>query len=341
MSDELTTPEIELATPELAAWYLDALEIFQLVASWRSPEVSIQELLSEDGGMGRRLQSWNSAYRREVRPRIPAEIVQPLDAEIAKLHRHFLAYRKHLEEIDNLSPEELTDVRAPRKRTFLPFDIEVAIPLLSRDAQLKAHVEGCLAVSREFLHRADLQQQDRAAVERSSGLPREQSEPTASITSPAAPEAPDRSVSPTTVEPPPPGEGDAEPTRLSRWQDLVMRFVDGRTVSVEWPGMRRRLLTAEQLGLADARSPERLTRPWLALKAFADMRGKVETGAKAPLLEGQGRMNRDDVRRLVKALKEYFHAPGEPIALSHDRIHWEASFTVAPEGAAPVHRTKD
>lgn len=108
------------------------------------------------------------------------------------------------------------------------------------------------------------------------------------------------------------------------WSDVVIRFVDGETVSISAGRERGNYLYA-QMGLVDARNG-RPNKQWELLRAFADGRGLM-TWQSA----GAHRKNKKRRENLSASLRDFFRIPGEPIELTEDGKGWRTAFQIEGE----------
>jgi hypothetical protein len=110
----------------------------------------------------------------------------------------------------------------------------------------------------------------------------------------------------------------------AQWEELVIRFRDGETVSVALRSLRA-VLTYSQLGMAK-QSNAAPTAQWGLLRAFADGRGTLDW--RAPTASRRNQKRRE---RLARDLVRFFRIEGDPIAYTGNG--WRCRFVIEPEGA--------
>jgi hypothetical protein len=109
------------------------------------------------------------------------------------------------------------------------------------------------------------------------------------------------------------------------WSDVVIRFVDGHSVSVA-AGEVTRTLHYAQLGMADGRNA-RPTRQWELLRAFAQGYGTLTWKSR-----DADRRNQKRREYLARDLKAFFRIDGEPIVLTDDGKGWRTVFRIEADG---------
>ncbi len=109
------------------------------------------------------------------------------------------------------------------------------------------------------------------------------------------------------------------------WGDLVIRFVDGHTVSVA-AGEVTRTLHYAQMGMADGRNAKP-TRQWELLRAFAQGYGVLTWKSR-----DADRRNQKRREYLARDLKAFFRIDGEPIVLTDDGKGWRTVFRIEADG---------
>jgi hypothetical protein len=106
--------------------------------------------------------------------------------------------------------------------------------------------------------------------------------------------------------------------------DVVIRFVDGHSVSVA-AGEVTRTLHYAQMGMADGRNV-RPTKQWELLQALARNRGVLTW--KSP---DAGRKNKKRRELLARHLKAFFRIDGEPIVATDDGKGWQTIFALSAD----------
>jgi hypothetical protein len=109
------------------------------------------------------------------------------------------------------------------------------------------------------------------------------------------------------------------------WSDVVIRFVDGHSVSVA-AGEVTRTLHYAQLGMADGRNA-RPTRQWELLRSFAQSYGVLTWKSR-----DADRRNQKRREYLARDLKAFFRIEGEPIVLTDDGKGWRTVFRIEADG---------
>ena len=105
------------------------------------------------------------------------------------------------------------------------------------------------------------------------------------------------------------------------WSNLLIRFKDPERVFVQI-GDQAAVLNFSQMGMADGRSatPDK---QWQLLQALAECCGDFGWNSA-----GAARAQQKRKEKLAKALKRFFHIPGEPIEM--EGSGWRTVFTLEP-----------
>ena len=109
------------------------------------------------------------------------------------------------------------------------------------------------------------------------------------------------------------------------WSDVVIRFVDGHSVSVA-AGEITRTFHYAQMGMADGRNAKP-TRQWELLRAFAQGYGVLTWKSR-----DADRRNQKRREYLARDLKAFFRIDGEPIVLTDDGKGWRTVFRIEADG---------
>ncbi len=106
-----------------------------------------------------------------------------------------------------------------------------------------------------------------------------------------------------------------------QWPDLVIRFLDGHTVSVRGGGFQGRFSYAE-MGMEDKRT-KAPDAQWELLRRFAEEMGLFTWSSKSA-----NDRNKKRKERLARSLKTFFDLPGEPFRYRKEDGGWEAVFNI-------------
>jgi hypothetical protein len=108
------------------------------------------------------------------------------------------------------------------------------------------------------------------------------------------------------------------------WEDVVIRFKDGHTVSIKVKSARG-VFNYTQMGMANKKNGEP-TVQWNLLRTFSNEHGVLDWSSKEA---DQRNQKRREI--LATNLRGFFRIEGDPFRLTDDGKGWQARFEILPE----------